>query len=320
MMIDPSSARSPVIALLGPTASGKTATALEFATRFPVSIISVDSVMIYRGMDIGSAKPEPAVLAEFPHALVNICDPAEPYSVSAFCRDALAAIEQADAAGRVPLLVGGTMMYFQALLDGLSALPASEPAIRAEVQAEADRWGWPALHDQLRDIDPAAAARVHPNDPQRISRALEVFRATGKPLSQWQLDNPPVSPLGDRPVHRFGLWPASRVHAREAMALRFDEMLANGLLEEVQRLKDRGDLNPGMPSIRAVGYRQIWDYLDGNTGFDQMRFLAITATRQLAKRQITWMRSQETTRFYPTEQRADLLATLEKIVARAELA
>lgn len=312
--------RPPVIALLGPTASGKTATALELAARFPVSIISVDSVMIYRGMDIGSAKPEPAVLAEFPHALVDICDPAESYSVSAFCRDALAAIDRADAAGRVPLLVGGTMMYFQALLDGLSALPATDPAVRAAVQAEADRLGWPALHDQLQDIDPVVAARVHPNDPQRISRALEVFRATGKPLSQWQRDTPPVSPLGDRPVHRFGLWPTSRAHAREAMAERFDEMLAAGFLAEVRQLMERGDLNPEMPSVRAVGYRQLWDYLAGHTDFDQMRFLAITATRQLAKRQVTWMRGQQTTRFYPTEQRADLLAALEKIVVGAELA
>lgn len=318
-MRDKASSRPPVIALLGPTASGKTATALELAARHPVSIISVDSVMIYRGMDIGSAKPDPAVLGEFPHELVDICDPAEPYSVSNFCRDAQAAIDRADSAGRIPLLVGGTMMYFQALLDGLSILPSTEPEIRAAVQAEAGHLGWPALHAQLQQIDPAVAARVHPNDPQRIGRAMEVFRATGKPLSQWQRENPPQSPLGERTVHRFGLWPASRAHARAAMAERFDEMLADGLVDEVRRLKDRGDLNPGMPSIRAVGYRQIWGYLDGQTDFEHMRFLAITATRQLAKRQVTWMRGQRTTHFFPTEQRAALLATLEKIAVRAEL-
>lgn len=312
--------KSPVIALLGPTASGKTATAIELAAHLPVSLISVDSVMIYRGMDIGSAKPVPAVLAEFPHELVDICDPSESYSVSNFCHDALAAIDRADSAGRVPLLVGGTMMYFQALLDGLSTLPSTDPDIRAAVQAEAERLGWSVLHTQLQQVDPEVAARVHPNDPQRIGRALEVFHATGKPLSQWQRENPPRSPLGDRIVHRFGLWPASRAHAREAMAERFDMMLADGLLDEVRRLKDRGDLDPGMPSIRAVGYRQVWDYLDGVTDFDRMRFLAITATRQLAKRQITWMRGQSTTRFYPTEQRDELLTQMQRIVAQAELA
>lgn len=314
-----STREAPLIALLGPTASGKTAVALALAARFPVSIISVDSVMIYRGMDIGAAKPEPSVLAEFPHELVDICDPAEPYSVSAFCRDALAAIARADAAGRVPLLVGGTMMYFQALLDGLSALPASDPALRSAVLAEASQVGWPAVHAQLAEIDPQAAARIHPNDAQRIGRAVEVYRATGKSLSQWQQENPAVSPLGDRPVTRFGLQPTSRAHAREAMALRFDQMLADGLLDEVRALRDRSDLTPDLPAIRAVGYRQVWDYLAGNTDFDQMRFLAITATRQLAKRQMTWMRSQPATQFYAAEHRDDLMVELGKIITQAEL-
>ncbi len=311
--------QKPVLALLGPTASGKTAVALELAARYPVQIISVDSVMIYREMNIGSAKPEPAVLAQLPHELVDICDPAETYSVSAFCRDALAAIERAEAAGKVPLLVGGTMMYFQALLDGISQLPSTDPAVRAEVQAEAARLGWPALHAQLQSFDPQVAARVHPNDPQRIGRAVEVFRSTGRSLSRWQREHPPVSPLLGRAVHRFGLWPASRAHAREAMAHRFDEMLAAGFVDEVAALRARGDLHPGMPSIRAVGYRQVWDYLDGTVDYDEMRQCAITATRQLAKRQVTWMRGQTQTQFYPTEERGVLMSAIEEIICTAEL-
>ncbi|OZB55974.1 MAG: tRNA (adenosine(37)-N6)-dimethylallyltransferase MiaA [Halothiobacillus sp. 14-56-357] len=309
----------PVLALLGPTASGKTAVALELAARYPVQIISVDSVMIYRDMNIGSAKPEAEVLAQFPHELVDICDPAETYSVSAFCRDALAAIERAEAAGKVPLLVGGTMMYFQALLDGISRLPSTDPAVRAEVLAEAVRLGWPALHAQLQSFDPQVAARVHPNDPQRIGRAVEVFRSTGRSLSQWQRAHPPISPLVGRAVHRFGLWPASRAHAREAMADRFDQMLAAGFVDEVAALRARGDLHPGMPAIRAVGYRQVWDYLDGTVDYDEMRQSAITATRQLAKRQVTWMRGQTLTQFYPTEERAALMSALGEIISNAEL-
>lgn len=309
----------PILALLGPTASGKTAVALELAARYPVRIISVDSVMIYRGMNIGTAKPEADVLAQFPHALVDICDPAEPYCVRAFCDDALAAIAAAQADGCMPLLVGGTMMYFQALLDGLSALPASDPALRAAVTSEAQQLGWPALHAQLQKIDPIVAARVHPNDPQRIGRALEVYRATGRSLSQWQQENPPISPLNGQTVHRFGLWPASRAHARTAMAERFDAMLADGLIDEVAALRARGDLQPTLPSARAVGYRQVWDYLDGQTDAAAMRELAITATRQLAKRQITWMRSQTTTRFFPTEHRDILLAEMAEIIQSVEL-
>lgn len=316
---DADSGQKPVLALLGPTASGKTAVALELAARYPLQLISVDSVMIYREMNIGSAKPEPEVLAKFPHELVDICDPTETYSVSAFCRDALAAIERAEAAGKVPLLVGGTMMYFQALLDGISQLPSTDPAVRAEVQADAARLGWPALHEQLKSFDPDVAARVHPNDPQRIGRAVEVLRSTGRSLSQWQREHPPVSPLIGRAVHRFGLWPASRAHAREAMADRFDEMLAAGLVNEVEALRARGDLHPGLPSIRAVGYRQVWDYLDGVVDYDEMRSLAITATRQLAKRQVTWMRSQTQTQFYPTEERHVLMSALGKIIEAAEL-
>ncbi len=293
----------PILALLGPTASGKTALALALAARYPVGLVSVDSVMIYRGMDIGSAKPTEAVLAQFPHALVDVCDPAESYSVQRFCLDAMAAINKIESRGQVPLLVGGTMMYFQALLDGLSALPESRAETRAAVQAEAIARGWPALHEVLAAVDPVAAARIHPNDPQRISRALEVFYDTGQSLTDWQIKHPPRSPLADRTVHRFGLWPASRAHARAAMAERFDEMLAAGLVDEVARLRARGDLMAQMPSMRAVGYRQIWSYLAGETDLATARELAITATRQLAKRQVTWMRSQTQTRFFDAEAR-----------------
>lgn len=300
----------PILALLGPTASGKTALALELAARHPIGLISVDSVMIYRGMDVGSAKPSAAILAEFPHALVDVCDPAEAYSVQRFCREAMAAIALVEARGQVPLLVGGTMMYFQALLDGLSELPISAAATRAAVQAEAAERGWPAMHAALAQVDPAAAARIHPNDPQRISRALEVFRDTGQSLTDWHRHHPPRSPLTDRTVHRFGLWPASRAHARAAMAARFDDMLAQGLVDEVAALRARGDLTLDLPSVRAVGYRQIWSHLAGETGLDEARELAITATRQLAKRQITWMRSQTRTQFFDAEARGDALAAL----------
>lgn len=291
----------PILALLGPTASGKTAMALELAARYPVGLISVDSVMIYRGMDIGSAKPSADILAAFPHALVDVCDPVESYSVQRFCDEAMAAIQSIEARGLVPLLVGGTMMYFQALLDGISALPASTAAMRAAVQAESVARGWSALHAELALVDPLAAARIHPNDPQRISRALEVYRGTGRSLTDWQQNHPPVSPLADRVVHRFGLWPASRAHARVAMASRFDEMLTAGLVDEVAQLRARGDLSADLPSMRAVGYRQIWSYLAGETDLSTARELAITATRQLAKRQMTWMRSQAHTQFFEAE-------------------
>lgn len=281
----------PIVALAGPTASGKTALAMRLADRLPVSIISVDSVMIYRGMDIGTAKPPADLLVRYPHALVDIRDPAETYSVEQFCRDALAAIAAARADGRVPLLVGGTMMYFQALLQGLSRLPSTDPAIREAVQAEAAAVGWPAMHRELIEVDPVAGGRIHATDPQRIGRALEVFRATGKSLSDWQREHPPVSPLAGEQLLAVALWPRSTAHTRQAVAERFDAMLEAGFLDEVERLYARGDLHPGLPSMRAVGYRQAWAHLAGDCDFETMRERAITATRQLAKRQRTWLRS-----------------------------
>lgn len=283
--------RLPIVAIAGPTASGKTALAMRLADRLPVSIISVDSVMIYRGMDIGTAKPEAGLLARYPHALVDIRDPAETYSVEQFCRDAVAAIATARDAGRVPLLVGGTMMYFQALRQGISRLPPTDAAIREAVADEAAAIGWPAMHRQLAEVDPVAAARIHATDPQRIGRALEVFRATGKSLSDWQREHPPVSPLAGERLLAVALWPPSTAHTRRAVAERFDAMLEAGFLAEVEALHARGDLHPGMPSMRAVGYRQAWAHLAGEWDFDRMRERAITATRQLAKRQRTWLRS-----------------------------
>ncbi len=308
----------PVLALMGPTASGKTDLALALAEEVPISIISVDSAMIYRGMDIGTAKPDAETLARFPHALVDICDPAESYSVSRFCRDAIDEILKAEAAGKAPLLVGGTMMYFQALLDGLSELPATDPAVRAQVRAEAERLGWDEMHRKLAAVDPVTAARVHPNDPQRIGRALEVYTSTGRSLTDWQQANPPVSPLRDLPgartVHRFGLIPTSRAHAREQMAIRFDQMLDAGLIDEVRRLHQRGDLSLSLPSIRSVGYRQVWEYLDGRVGYDRMRERAVTATRQLAKRQMTWLRHQDPSVFWSVADRERLLRKLIALV------
>jgi len=242
-------------------------------------------------MDIGTAKPSADLLARYPHALVDIRDPSETYSVEQFCRDALAAIAAARAAGRVPLLVGGTMMYFQALLQGLSRLPPTDVAVREAVQAEAAEIGWPAMHRELVEVDPMAGARIHATDPQRIGRALEVFRATGKSLSDWQREHPPVSPLAGEQLLAVALWPRSTAHTRQAVAERFDTMLDAGFLDEVEGLYARGDLHPGLPSMRAVGYRQAWAHLAGDCDFDTMRERAITATRQLAKRQRTWLRS-----------------------------
>jgi len=291
LMVGAELERLPIVAIAGPTASGKTALAMRLAEQLPVSIISVDSVMIYRDMDIGSAKPSRELLTRYPHALVDICDPIEAYSVERFCRDALEAIATARAAGRVPLLVGGTMMYFQALLRGLSRLPPTEPAVREAVREEAERLGWPAMHAQLATIDPTAAARIHATDPQRIGRALEVYRATGRSLTEWQRRHPPASPLAGERLLAIALWPRSTAHTRRAVAERFDAMLAEGFLDEVKALRARGDLHSGLPSVRAVGYRQAWAYLAGESDWTTMRERAITATRQLAKRQRTWLRA-----------------------------
>lgn len=278
---------SPVILLLGPTASGKTDLALALAAAFPLDVVSVDSAMVYRGMDIGTAKPEPAILGRVPHALIDIRDPHASYSAAAFVHDAREAIARSHARGRVPLLVGGTMLYFRALLDGLDDLPGADPAIRASIAEEAAQSGWPALHARLARLDPALAARLAPHDAQRIGRALEIIQITGAPASSrlsGARSAPPWRMLG------IALWPQDRgaLHAR--IAQRFQAMLDAGLVDELARLRGLYPLDPGLPAMRAVGYRQAWAYLDGQIDRATLVEQGIAATRQLAKRQFTWMR------------------------------
>ena len=275
------------IFLMGPTASGKSALAMELVRHLPCDIISVDSALVYRGMDIGTAKPTASELVQAPHRLIDILDPIESYSAADFRRDALREMAQIAAAGRIPLLVGGTMLYYKALLEGLSPLPEADPQVRAEIEQEAASLGWQALHDELCRIDPVSGARIHPNDPQRLSRALEVFRVSGKSLTE--LTQQQGEPLPYRTL-QFVIAPSDRAWLRERIAVRFDTMLTQGFEAEVAGLLRRGDLNPSLPSIRCVGYRQMWDYLTGVLSYDEMRYRGIVATCQLAKRQMTWLR------------------------------
>ena len=294
---------------MGPTAAGKTDLALELARVLPCELISVDSALIYRGMDIGTAKPDKATLAEFPHALIDIRDPAEAYSAAEFRQDALQAMAAATARGRIPLLVGGTMMYFKALLEGLAAMPSADAGVRAELEARAQAEGWQALHDELRRVDPASAARIHPNDPQRLIRALEVFQLSGLSMSQHrerqQAENAGVgaSVAGQFPytVAQLAIAPADRGLLHQRIAQRFQLMLEQGFIDEVETLRQRSDLHPGLPSIRAVGYRQVWDYLEGNLSKAQMQERGIIATRQLAKRQFTWLRGWQDVHWLDTQ-------------------
>ncbi|GAB3785963.1 tRNA (adenosine(37)-N6)-dimethylallyltransferase MiaA [Dyella agri] len=278
------------IFLMGPTASGKTALACELADRFALDLVSVDSALVYRGLDIGAAKPDAATLARYPHALIDICDPAQPYSAAEFRDDALAAMREVTARGRVPLLVGGTGLYFRALQRGLSELPEADPAIRTRLAGEAARIGWPAMHTRLAQADPAAAARIGPNDAQRLQRALEVIELSGRPLSELQRGGRgEVFPWR---VLKLALLPGDRQPLHARIAQRFDAMLGAGFLDELHALRARGDLHADLPAIRAVGYRQGWEYLDGATDAAGFRDRAIFATRQLAKRQITWLRAE----------------------------
>ena len=273
------------ICLAGPTGCGKTAAALAIAERLPVEIISVDSALVYRGMDIGTAKPSAAELAAVPHHLIDIIEPTEAYSAAEFVRSARKLADEIIGRGRLPLLVGGTMLYFKALFDGLSALPQADEALRAEIDARAAREGWPALHAELARLDPITAARLAPNDSQRIQRAIEVCTLAGKPMSELHEQREPGV---DWPI--FSLEPDERAWLHERLALRFDQMLAAGLVDEVRHLRERGDLNSDLPSMRCVGYRQTWEALESGD-FSQLREKGIAATRQLAKRQITWLRS-----------------------------
>jgi len=281
----------PAVCLMGPTASGKTDLAITLVEQLPMDIISVDSVMVYRGMDIGSAKPDAATLARAPHRLIDIRDPAEAYSAAQFRDDALREMAAISAAGRIPLLVGGTMLYFRALLSGLSTLPSADAEIRARLEAEAEVEGWENLHRRLAEVDAAAAARIHPHDPQRIQRALEVYELTGTPLSQLQQQQQLDEPLPYR-VIKLAVAPAERSTLHQRIAERFDLMLGSGLVEEVEGLRRRGDLHLDLPALRAVGYRQVWEFLDGDIDYTEMVERGIIATRQLAKRQFTWLRSE----------------------------
>ena len=284
-MTDPQ--RPTVIFLMGPTASGKTALAIELAKRLACDIISVDSALVYRGMDIGTAKPTAIEQAEAPHRLLDLIDPSESYSAADFRRDALREIESIVAQDRIPLLVGGTMLYYKALLEGLSPLPAADPLIRQAIETEAEQIGWDALHQQLQHIDPVSAARIHQNDPQRLSRALEVYRISGKTLTEL------TQTKGEQLPYRtlqFAIASTDRELLRQRIAERYQLMLSQGFEQEVRALYQRGDLNVDLPSIRCVGYRQMWEYLDGQLSYDEMVYRGIVATCQLAKRQMTWLR------------------------------
>lgn len=277
----------PVICLMGPTASGKTALAMALYDNLPCDIISVDSALIYREMDIGTAKPTAEELANYPHKLINIIDAAQSYSVAQFCSDALAEIANSRANNRIPILVGGTMMYFKGLIEGISPLPEANMAVRADIERDAKQYGWQYVHEQLQACDPIAAERIHPNDPQRLTRALEVFRTTGNTLSQLtEIKGEKVS--GD--VLQFAITPSDRKVLHERIELRFEQMIAQGFEEEVRQLKARGDLHLDLPSMRCVGYRQMWQYLNGDCTHQEMVFKGVCATRQLAKRQLTWLR------------------------------
>nr|WP_255771963.1 tRNA (adenosine(37)-N6)-dimethylallyltransferase MiaA [Microbulbifer guangxiensis] len=275
---------------MGPTASGKTDLAMALADRLPVELVSVDSALVYRGLDIGSAKPDPEELARYPHRLMDICDPSESYSAGRFRSDALQAMAEITAAGRIPLLVGGTMLYFRALLEGMAELPEADPDIRAEIEAQAAREGWPALHRELASVDPELAAELHPNHSVRIERGLEVYRLTGRPLSELRREQARDSVAEHYALKQMALLPRDRTLLHERIALRFRLMLERGFVDEVKKLRARGDLHEDLPAIRAVGYRQVWQYLEGRLDYEQMVQAGIAATRQLAKRQLTWLR------------------------------
>ena len=282
----------PAIFLMGPTAAGKTDLALDLARHLPCELISVDSALVYRGMDIGTAKPDRETLEAFPHRLIDIRDPLESYSAADFRADALQAMAEITARGRIPMLVGGTMLYFKALEDGLADMPAADPAVREELEALAASAGLQLLHEQLAAIDPESARRIHPNDPQRIIRALEVYRVSGMSMTRHR-ELQKNGQAGTLPynVARLAIAPLQRQSLHERIALRFRQMLEQGFLAEVDGLYRRGDLHTGLPSMRSVGYRQAWDYLEGRLTLDEFEQRGIIATRQLAKRQFTWLRS-----------------------------
>ncbi len=278
------------ILLMGPTASGKTDLAISLCKRFPCDVISVDSALVYRGMDIGTAKPDAKTLQRTPHRLIDIREPEESYSAGEFVRDAYREMDEICAAGRIPLLAGGTMMYFRALTQGIAELPSADQAIRRAIDAEAEEKGWPGMHAELQQVDPPAAERIEPNDKQRIQRALEVYRSSGTPLSEWQRDSAPRR--DDIRYLKIGLSIEPRGLLHERIAQRLEIMVDAGFVDELRRLRERPKLKADCPAMRSVGYRQFWHYLDGEYALDEARDRALFATRQLAKRQITWLRSE----------------------------
>ena len=288
----------PCVCITGPTACGKTDLALALAERYPLEVISMDSAMVYRGMDIGTAKPPPDILAEVPHHLVDILSPTESYSAGRFAADAREAVERIRSRGRLPVLVGGTLLYLRALRDGLASLPRANPAIRRRLDREAELFGWEGLYNRLEKVDAAAAARISPKDRQRIQRALEVHELTGEPISALQ-SRKRLEP--GMPVRAVALVPSDRGRLAERIERRFDAMVGAGLVDEVRALRERGDLDPAMPSMRTIGYRQVWSHLDGDCDWPEARNKAIAATRQLAKRQLTWLRSDKATRQLPAD-------------------
>ncbi|MCZ8175379.1 MAG: tRNA (adenosine(37)-N6)-dimethylallyltransferase MiaA [Burkholderiaceae bacterium] len=315
------------VVLAGPTASGKSALALELAARLPLEIVSVDSALVYRGMDIGTAKPTPAERAAVPHHLIDILDPTEAYSAARFAADATALAADIRARGRLPLLVGGTMLYVKALREGLHALPAADAAVRAALDAEAAERGWPALHAELARVDPATAARLPPLDAQRIQRALEVWRVSGRPLSAWHAQARPAGAVADDadaawPV--VSLEPRQRAWLHERIARRLAQMFEAGFVDEVRALRARGDLHPGLPSMRCVGYRQVWQGLDegafdapGAPAAGSVRDAAVAATRQLAKRQLTWLRSISSRQVFACDDGAGLAGACDALRVHA---
>ena len=302
----------PAIFIMGPTASGKTALAMALQQHLPVELISVDSALIYKGMDIGTAKPTPEELAAAPHRLIDILDPAQSYSAADFRADALREMAEISARNKIPLLVGGTMLYFKALLEGLSPLPPADPAVRARIEAQAEEQGWEALHNQLNEIDPVSAARIHPNDPQRLSRALEVFYISGKTLTELVKISGEAIPYQ---VHQFAIAPTSRQLLHDRIEMRFMQMVANGFETEARALFTRGDLHTDMPSVRCVGYRQMWSYISGEIDYDEMVYRGVCATRQLAKRQMTWLRGWEGVEWLDSEKPDEALTRVIQVVS-----
>jgi len=286
----------PAIFLMGPTASGKTSLAVEMRKRYPVDIISVDSALVYRGMDVGTAKPDAQTLQRAPHALIDIREPEEAYSAANFRQDALSEMKKIAGRGRIPLLVGGTMLYFKALSRGLAVLPSADAGLRQAIEQQALEAGWPAMHARLAELDPEIARRIHPNDPQRISRALEVFELTGRKLSELQQEQQDEE-LAYR-VARFIVCPQPRAKLHERIELRFRLMLQEGFMAEMEKLRKRPGLKRDMPSMRCVGYRQAWSHLEGEISHEEMGRQAIAATRQLAKRQLTWLRQETRALWY----------------------